>query len=400
MVSNLVKIIKDEFKNMILDKGVATIMVAGIFLYSILYTIPYHNHIVREVPVGIINNDNSALSREIVRELDKSEYIKIKTQPVDLETAKKQYYKDEIKAFIVISKDFERDIKRNKGSFITAYTDSAFLTVYKQIATGINEVINTKNNTLIIGSYMKQGMSKIQAKNTKIPFEFINIPLYNPVGSYQNYIYPLVLIMILHQTMLIGIGMICGTLREKMRGTTIRTHKGKAEYIKIEKFCKFSDNSAEIVLGKSLAHVALYLVYSFLYFLIYPPLVTYQMTYKIISLLLILIPFLFSVSFLAQALIYFYKTRESALFIYIPSSVPIVFLLGFIWPNEAINPILRLFATCIPAVPGADALLKINQMGADFFQVHNDFWILILQCLLYYSIACWGLNRQQSLKIY
>lgn len=57
----------------------------------------------------------------------------------------------------------------------------------------------------------------------------INIPLYNPVGSYQNYIYPLVLIMILHQTMLIGIGMICGTLREKMRGTTIRTHKGKAE---------------------------------------------------------------------------------------------------------------------------------------------------------------------------
>lgn len=78
MVSNLVKIIKDEFKNMILDKGVATIMVAGIFLYSILYTIPYHNHIVREVPVGIINNDNSALSREIVRELDTSEYIKMK----------------------------------------------------------------------------------------------------------------------------------------------------------------------------------------------------------------------------------------------------------------------------------------------------------------------------------
>ena len=270
MVSNITKIIVDEFKNMILDKGVGAIMIGGILLYSLLYTIPYHNHIVKEVPIGVINNDNdSSYSKEIIRELEANDYIRIKTYPYDLENAKQLYYADTIKAFVVIPKNFERDIKRGSGSFITMYSDSAYLTVYKQVATGISEVVNGKNTKLTIGSFMKKGMSKIQAETTKYPFEFINIALFNPSGSYQNYIYPIVLLMVLHQTLLIGIGLIGGSLRERLRGVKIKNREKEINYIQLDRISEFSSNIYEIVLGKSCAHVILYTCYALIYFLIY-----------------------------------------------------------------------------------------------------------------------------------
>lgn len=95
-------------------------------------------------------------------------------------------------------------------------------------------------------------------------------------------------------------------------------------------------------------------------------------------------------------MVYFFKNRESAFLLYIPSSVPFVFLLGFVWPNEAINPILRILVNFVPVVSGADALIKINQMGADFFSVQNDFWILIAQCILYFNFACYVTKKLKT----
>ena len=388
-LQNIIRIFRSELKNIFLDKGVALIMIGGIFLYGLFYTIPFSNHIAREIPIGVIDQDNSELSRKIIRNLNSNEMLKVEASPRDLEEAKRQYYEQKTYAFIVIPQDFEKDIKHGKNSFITTYTDSAYMIIYKQIASGINSVITEANATLVVNRLLKSGVKKRQrAMSVAAPFNFISVPLFNPIGSYQNYIYPLALIMILQQTMLLGIGMLGGTLREKLRGTVFRGENKSICFTMISRISEFSDNPCEIVLGKAFAYVALYFLYSIIYFLIFPAFVVYKMSYNIFLMLLLLIPFLLATAFLGQTLIAFCKNRESSLLILIISSVPFIFLPGFVWPKESIPTFIICIAQLIPTTSAIDGLVKINQMGADFSFVFCDFLILIVLCALYFFCAC------------
>ena len=396
MVSNIIKILKNEFVEIFKDPGSSLIMVGAIFLYSLFYTIPFANNALRNVPIGVVDNDNTSFSQKFIRDLNATEYIEVIETPKDIEDAKSEYYKNKIRAFVLIPKDFERDIKCGNPSFVSSYTDSAYLIIYKNIATAVATVAGETGARIEVGTLMKKGTPKEVAKSLVNPVEFVQNPLYNPIGSYQNYIYPLILIMILQQTMLIGVSMLNATLRERISGFKERGENGNWKLTKLNAINPYSNNPIEIVIGKSLAYVLLYFIYALIFFLIFPTFVTYDMTYNLIPMFLILVPFLFASAFLGISLVYFCKKREISFFIMIVSSVPLIFLPGFVWPRESIPTVLNVLSKFIPFETAADGLVKINQMGASFCQVQKDFWILLGLCCLYFVAACYTMKKIKS----
>lgn len=385
-MKTIFKIFLSELKKVLTDPGCALIMVGGVFMYTLFYTIPFSTHVLKDVPIGVIDNDNSSFSRELVRNFDSSEMLKVVSRPLDLQDAQNQFYKNEIRAYVEIPKGFEKDVLRGGHSFVSLFEDSAYLIVYKQITTGIMQTTGTMSAKIEIGKLMKKGLNKQMATAVKLPFEFIQMPLYNPAGSYQNYIYPLVVILILQQTMLVGVGLLGGTRRELIKGVKRRTKDGVKDVI--ESYCEFSTNPTEIVLGRAFAYVVLYLIYSVICFLVFPAFLVYEMTYNIPLLLLILFPFLFSVAFLSQALIYFYANREHALLTLVVMSLPLIFLPGFVWPKESMSFSLIAFSKIIPATSAMDGLLRVNQMGAQLYQIQTDVITLCILCVLYFVLAC------------
>ena len=391
MVSNLKNIFNiflSELKLVFKDKGTILIMVGGVFLYSIFYMIPFSTHVLKEVPIGVVDNDNSSLSREFVRNLDSNEYIKISDKYSNIIDAKEDYYRNKIQAFVLIPNGFENDIKSGKYTYITSYEDSSFIIIYKQVASGITQTALETGAKIEIASLMKQCVNKNQAIRVKSPVNFVQNPLFNPAGSYQNYIYPLILILILQQTMLIGVGMLAGTINERMTGTKYRNENGEIIESKQTRVNEYSNNPVEIVTGKSLAYTSLYLIYSIFYFWVFPSFLVYNSSRNIIVLLLFLIPFLFSTACLAQTIGGICKKREYSMFLLVFSSVPLIFLPGFIWPKEAIPTLLTIFSEFMPVTSAIDGLIRINQMGATFIQVQKSFWILIVLCFLYFITAC------------
>ena len=77
MVSDIIKILKNEFVEIFKDPGSSLIMVGAIFLYSLFYTIPFANNALRNVPIGVVDNDNTSLSQKFIRDLNATEYIEI-----------------------------------------------------------------------------------------------------------------------------------------------------------------------------------------------------------------------------------------------------------------------------------------------------------------------------------
>ena len=368
--SNISKIFFAELKKILTDKGSFLIMIIGAVSYSVIYGLIYCHQVVREVPVGVIDNDNSAFSREVIRNIDSTEQIKIKMHLNTMKEAVDEYSKDKIRAFIIIPHDFEKDILSGKGADVVLEADSSYMIIYRQVYTGVMSVVSTLSAKAAVVRNTINAKDFNKAYAMQVPFNYVQVPLFNPVSSYENYVFPVILLLILQQTMLVGVGLLNGRRREKE-----------------DKFCEFTDNPTQIVLGRGLAYVALYLIYGSIYLLMYPYWFGYGLYINLPLMFFVLLLFLFSTAFLSQALGIFFNNKEDSLLALVMSSITLVFLAGVVWRREDIPLLLNFVADFIPSTRGVDALVRINQMGANLSQVLESVLWLVGLTILFYVLA-------------
>lgn len=362
-------IIKEEFNTFIKDQGVILIMVIGVIFYSLFYAVPYANEVVKEVPLGVVDLDNTTVSREFIRSLDTTDYVNIVEKLPSLNEAQKKYYEGKISGFAIIPKDFQKDIYRGKQANLSLYVDSAYLIIYKAIYTGVMQTALETGARVEVGKLVKSGIPKQTALALKQPYQFVQVPLYNPAGGYETYVYPVILMMILHQTLIVALGMLQGTRNEK----------------KI-RYCKNDKEIPLTLFARATFYVILYLLYGAFIFLICPALCRYPMSYNILPLFVLYASMLYAGAFFAQVISYGFRTRESSLMILVVTSLVFIFLPGLIWPKEAIPSVVNICAMFIPATPAIDGITKVNVQSANFTQVYLNFiWLAFLSVLYFVS---------------
>ncbi|MCR6556111.1 ABC transporter permease, partial [Aeromonas sp. CPF2-S1] len=107
------------------------------------------------------------------------------------------------------------------------------------------------------------------------------------------------------------------------------------------------------------------------------------------------LPFLLATTWLGIVLGALFTRRDLPTQVVLVSSLPLVFLAGFIWPLELIPAPLNWLAQWAPSTPAIEGFLRLNQMGADFAQVSRYWWQLWGLALLYGALACWLLRWRQ-----
>ncbi len=182
-------------------------------------------------------------------------------------------------------------------------------------------------------------------------------PLYNPAEGYASYIVPGVLVLILQQTLLIGIGMLAGTTRERDRAPS-------------------PEGPLTLVLGRVLAYFVLYSVHAVFYFVIVFRLFGLPFRGDLAVTFAFTVPFLLAAICLALAISSFFRERETALQVLLFTSLPALFLAGFSWPLEMVPRWLRTAAALLPSTAAIDGFLRINQMGAALGEVTAEWRLL------------------------
>lgn len=373
------EIIKNEWKNFTHDQGAILIMIVGVIVYPLFYSMPYSTEIIKDAPVGVVDYDRSNLSRTFMRDLNTSDSVEVISTPVSKQEAEKQFFKNQIRGFVIIPKDFEKDILRGQQSTVELFADSGYVIIYKAVYGATIQVATSLGARIEVGKLLKKGMPKQVAIALKQPFEFVQIPLYNAAGGYETYVYPSILVMILHQTLVVGLGLMQGTKNELR-----------------EVYCKRKEDIPLTLFARCTTYVLLYLFYSSIIFLVLPAICVYPMAYNIIPLLAILIPMFYGAAFFSHTISYFFKTRESALLILVVTSLIFIFLPGFIWPKEAMPQLVNIFAYFIPATCGVDGIIKINQMNGTFWNIKYDFLWLIFLCVFYFTTAYFTIKKLHS----
>ena len=363
-----------EYQSIFGDTGVLLIFFGAILAYPLIYPIPYSHEVLRDVPVAVVDMDHSQLSRRLIRMMDANELLRIASFPTSLTEARDQFFRGSVNGIVVIPRDFTKNILRKQQAVVAAYCDASYFLLYRQVLTGVLYATGTLSAGIEVKRMMAKGFTTEQAMTARDPVPLLSYPLFNPSGGYASYVVPPVLMLILQQTLLIGIGMLGGTVRER---------KGRHFLIPEEQ----SAGVVSLLLGKSAAYLSLYIIHA-VYFFVVLRLYQFPQRGEPVELFLFMLPFLTAVIFLGLTIAALFRNREISMVALLFTSIPVLFLAGFSWPPESIPQWLRILSFMLPSTAGIDGFLKLNIMGATLPEVGFQWTLLWGLTGIYFTVAC------------
>ena len=253
---------------------------------------------------------------------------------------------------------------RGEQARIAAYVDAAYLLLYSQTLQGISEAAATASADVALRGARTDGSLAYAALVRSSPVESVSEPLFNPTGGYAAYVVPAAFVLILQQTLLLGVASIGGAAFERAGRRSRQLRAG-----------------ARAVFGQALAHLCFAIPGLALYLIVLPRVYGFSTLGRLEDLVLLAVPFVLSVSFLAQFVGAWFKRRETAVLLLVAVSLPLFFMVGVSWPVEAIPDFIRAGSRVFPSTAAIDALIRINQMGASILEVRRDWitlWILTI----------------------
>ena len=386
-----IRVWREEYRNIFSDKGVLMIFFGAIFFYSIFYPLPYANEVLKDAPLAVVDLDHSSLSRQLARMVDAHESTRVAAQATSQLEAEQLFFARKVHGILIIPHDFERTILRKEQSSVAVYSDASYFLLYQQVMTGVAVATGTLSAGIEIKRMQAGGFSEARAKQLRDPLQLVSVALFNPSGGYASYVVPAVLVMILQQTLLIGIGMLAGTARED-RERNAAPHPAYGYLPPKGEGTGYGTVIAH-VLGKSAAYFSIYLFNAAYYFVVLPRLYNFPQRINPLDLALLVLPFLLAVIFLGLSLATLFRHREASMLALMFTSLPALFLAGFSWPKESIPVWLRGVSYLLPSTAGTDGLLRINQMGASLQELRFDVLVLWGLVALYFFMACFSIKR-------
>ncbi len=345
------------------DKGVLLLLMIAPIIYGFFYPWPYSTEVVNHVPVGIIDNDNSNLSRTIVRYASASPQLDTRHFLNEQET-KEAMWSDEIAGYMIIPSGLEQQVLSGKAAYVSVLGNGGYFLLNKNVQMGFLTAVSTVSAGIEVKKEVAQGayLATAAANTQAVPLEIT--PLYNQTEGYGAYVVPAVSILILQQTLLIATAMLIGTLYEQRRHTTsVRGWLGRIAALSMFSFtvgCFYYGWAFE------LHH--------------------YPRGQNMLGSLLFLLLFCPTVATLGCVLGLWFRQRERSMQILIFSSLPMFFVSGYPWPANQLPEFLQVIRWLIPTTPAINTSVQLNQMGASVSQVATGFYALAALWVCYFVL--------------
>lgn len=373
-IYDLFYIWKLEFRTTFRDQGVLIFFVLVPLVYPLIYSFIYTNETIREVPTVVVDNSRSSLSREYLRKVDASPETSIVTHCADMEEAKLMLKDRKAYGIIYIPVHFSDDITRGKQTQVSIFCDMSGLLYYKALLTANTNVSLAMNAT--IKMERAGNTTARQDEITAYPIEYEDVAIFNPTNGFAAFLIPAVLILIIQQTLLLGIGLSAGTARE---------HNRFKDLVPIN---RHYNGTLRIVMGKGLSYFMVYSLVAVYILCVVPRLFSLNQIAIPGVLTLFALPYLAACIFFAMTASIAIRNRETCMLLFVFTSVPLLFLSGISWPGAAMPAFWRYFSYIFPSTFGINGYVRINSMGATLNEVSFEYQALWVQTGVYFLTTC------------
>ena len=370
-----------EAKYIFRDRAVFFSFVIVAVLVSFLYTYLYSEETLQELPIGVVDEDNTSQSRQLLRMIDANSGVAIYSSYLNLPEAQKAFQQEQIRGIIAIPSSFSRDLQRGEQPSISVYADASYMLYYKQVLTAAKISATYLNAGVEMKRTSAQGKLPSQVRDEAMPVSAKVVSLYNPSSGYATFLIPVVLVIIFQTTILTSVGILGGTMRE--------SNKLRKIYPNSNSFW----GALPIVMGKATTYLALAMAILLINLGIVMPLFGIPVRSSILSTMVFMVPFVLSIVFMGLCLLGFLRRREDAIMLIMYTSLPSVMLTGFSWPTVAMPEWLHAFSYIVPTTLGAKGFVSLTQMGAHLTTILPYWMGMWGLCLFYLVLAGFSIRR-------
>ena len=156
-----------EWRRVLGTRSAFSVLFLAPLIYGIYYPQPYLNQILRKLPIAVVDNDLSDLSRQIVETLDASGALSVAVRARTLAEARTAIDRGKAFAAVEIPAGTERDVLKGITAHIPVYADATYLFIFRSTASGVATAVGALTSELVSRGARSDG-SLVKAKLASI----------------------------------------------------------------------------------------------------------------------------------------------------------------------------------------------------------------------------------------
>jgi ABC-2 type transport system permease protein len=372
MTKTLFKLCFRETKRLLSDPRLFVLLIGGPFIYAIVFGGVYWNGRTTNVPIIIVDQDHSRLSRELVTSLRASDSLHIVGFANSPEELLSMARREEAYACVMFPLNFERDLLAGRSPRVAIVQDGSNLLIGGVAMRAIREVLGTyqvgMDRRVLEATGIPSGRVSIVAR----PIIMTGRQLFNPTSNYSYFLL---------------IGLVCAASQSVIRMITGMAI-GLDSYAELRCSVATDLPSLPLLFATKVAGVCC-LALPIVYGAVGCVLTVFGMPHRGSLLLIYAALTAYVVIHVCMGYGYFGLCKSYILstHLHLYMAVVLFFLSGFTWPYYAMPPAVQTIAHCIPIFHMNCIMRKVNLVGATAGWVLPHLVALAVWLVLAYA---WG----------
>lgn len=383
------EVLSAEVRRVFSDPTVLLIFFIAPLLYPLIFCYMYRTENVQNLPVAIVDEAVCNESKRFIHKLDATPEITIAYKCCTMAEAETLLRNNKIHAIFYFPKDFSQRLATLRTAHVGVFADMSSFYYYKAALLGSNAVLIDEMHTIELERYSMEGLTGEAARIQMQPVSHEEVTAFNPTGGYGSFFLPALFVLVIHQTLFLGICLLGGDARENKRSLQIIPARLRTRSIH------------RVTIGRALC-----------YLLIYTPICVMTMWFipwwfqlpqlgNLYSILIFLLPFLLAVIFFAMTMgNIFVRQKLSPMLCFAFFSLVLFFLTGMVWPQCSMPKIWLWFSYIFPSTPGVQGFIKVSSMGASLADVRHEYLTLWIQAGIYFVTATFSLLFIKKFKLF
>lgn len=378
-----------EVRHVFSDSTVLLIFFIAPLLYPLIFCYMYKTENVENLPVAVVDEAVCSESKRFIHKLDATPEINVEYKCCNMHEAQELLKDNEIHAIFYFPKDFSQRLASMQTAHVGVFADMSSFYYYKAALLGSNAVLIDEMHTIELQRYAMAGLTGEDAKIQLQPISDEEITAFNPTGGYGSFFLPALFVLVVHQTLFLGICLLCGDARENKR--SLKNIPARLRTRSIHR----------VAIGRALC-----------YLLIYTPIIIMTMWFiprwfqlpqlgNLYTILIFMLPFLLAVIFFGMTMgNLFVRQKLSPMLCFAFFSLVLFFLTGMVWPQCSIPKFWLWFSYLFPSTPGVQGFIKVSSMGASLADVRSEYLALWIQAAAYFATTVFSLILIKKYKIF
>jgi ABC-2 type transport system permease protein len=181
----------------------------------------------RELPVAVVDEDHTRLSRQLVRMIDTAPTVRVASRPPDPTAARELLLSGRAYAVVIVPEGLERGVKRGRPEPVVAWTNAQLLVPASLVRRDLQAATATLSAGVEIRRLRAAGETAAGAAARFQPVRADLHALFNPQLDYVAYLFAALLPTLLHVFVLLAaVNSVGAELREGTAGEWLATAGG------------------------------------------------------------------------------------------------------------------------------------------------------------------------------